>query len=308
MQFWTPSGKARILNGFGLLYKPRHAPGFGSRYRPALRDLYQVALAEFARVHVGVVFARARQRFTHHGVPYAALDTDHDGFLHLVAGDPADKLSLVLRRDGRSLLCRCTHLAAFSFMSVCTRAMSRRTFFIWLVLDSCCVATCMRRPNCALRSPSSSFCSSSPFFPRSSLAFMAYPSIRCTTMVRNGSLAAASAKASFARASVTPSISNRTLPGWISATKYSGLPLPLPMRTSAGLVEIGLSGNTRIQIRPPRLIWRDMARRAASSWRAVSRPRVVAFSPCSPKETLLPRVAMPVLRPFCCLRYLVLAG
>jgi len=33
----------------------------------------------------------------------------------------------------------------------------------------------------------------------------------------------------------------------------SGLPLPLPIRTSAGLVEIGLSGNTRIQIRPPRL-------------------------------------------------------
>src|SRR5258706_8957664 len=98
------------------------------------------------------------------------------------------------------------------------------------------------------------------------------------------------------------------LPGWISQTKYSGLPLPLPMRTSAGLEEMGLSGNTRIQMRPPRLMWRDMARRAASSWRAVSRPRVVAFRPYSPKDTLAPRVATPVLRPFCCLRYLVLAG
>ena len=61
-------------------------------------------------------------------------------------------------------------------------------------------------------------------------------------------------------------------------------------------------------MRPPRLMWRDMARRAASSWRAVRRPRAIAFRPYSPKDTLLPRVAMPVLRPFCCLRYLVRAG
>src|SRR5688572_21400024 len=98
------------------------------------------------------------------------------------------------------------------------------------------------------------------------------------------------------------------LPGWISHTKYSGLPLPLPMRTSAGLVETGLSGNTRIQMRPPRLMWRDMARRAASNCRAVRRPRVVAFRPYSPNDTLLPRVATPVLRPFCCFLYLVRAG
>src|SRR6476620_11736271 len=132
--------------------------------------------------------------------------------------------------------------------------------------------------------------------------------MRCATTVRNGSLAAASANASLASASVTPSISKMILPGWISDTKYSGLPLPLPMRTSAGLDEIGLSGNTRIQMRPPRLMWRDIARRAASSWRAVRRPRVVALRPYSPKDTLAPRVATPVLRPFCCLRYFVLAG
>src|SRR5215831_10538581 len=132
--------------------------------------------------------------------------------------------------------------------------------------------------------------------------------MRWTMIVRKGSFAEASAKASLASGSVTPSISNRTLPGWISQTKYSGLPLPLPMRTSAGFCEIGLSGNTRIQMRPPRLMWRDIARRAASSWRAVSRPRVVAFRPYSPKETLAPRVATPVFRPFCSLRYFLLAG
>src|SRR5207237_10821595 len=134
------------------------------------------------------------------------------------------------------------------------------------------------------------------------------PSMRCTTMVRNGSFAAASAKASLAVASVMPSISKMILPGWISLTKYSGLPLPLPMRTSAGFCDTGLSGKTRIQMRPPRLMWRDIARRPASSWRAVRRPRVVALRPNSPKDTLAPRVATPVLRPFCCLRYLVRAG
>src|SRR6266850_785072 len=80
------------------------------------------------------------------------------------------------------------------------------------------------------------------------------------------------------------------------------------MRTSAGLREIGLSGKMRIQIRPPRLIWRVMARRAASIWRAVRRPRPTAFRPYSPKLTLAPRVATPVLRPFCSLRYFLLAG
>src|SRR5688572_15779659 len=80
------------------------------------------------------------------------------------------------------------------------------------------------------------------------------------------------------------------------------------MRTSAGFLEIGLSGKMRIQIRPPRLMWRVMARRAASIWRAVRRPRSRALSPYSPKETLAPRVATPLLRPFCSLRYFLLAG
>src|SRR5712671_2693412 len=80
------------------------------------------------------------------------------------------------------------------------------------------------------------------------------------------------------------------------------------MRTSAGFLEIGLSGKMRIQTRPPRLMWRVIARRAASIWRAVRRPRPIAFRPYSPKETLAPRVATPLLRPFCSLRYFLLAG
>src|SRR5260221_14341955 len=71
---------------------------------------------------------------------------------------------------------------------------------------------------------------------------------------------------------------------------------------------MGLSGKMRIQTRPPGLMWRVIARRAASIWRAVRRPRPVALSPYSPKETLAPRVATPLLRPFCSLRYFLLAG
>src|ERR1700676_2290076 len=80
------------------------------------------------------------------------------------------------------------------------------------------------------------------------------------------------------------------------------------MRTSAGFWEIGLSRENRIQIRPPRLVLRVIARRAASIWRAVKRPRPTAFRPNSPKLTFAPRVATPVLRPFCSLRYFLLAG
>src|SRR5512141_444846 len=80
------------------------------------------------------------------------------------------------------------------------------------------------------------------------------------------------------------------------------------MRTSAGFFEIGLSGKMRIHTRPPRLMWRVMARRPASIWRAVRRPRARALSPYSPKETFAPRVATPLLRPFCSLRYFLLAG
>src|SRR5262249_43267657 len=76
------------------------------------------------------------------------------------------QLALVFRRGRRSFG---AHFVAFSFMMVRTRAMSRFTFLSWLVLASCCVATCMRRPNWARSSPSSSFCRSSPLFSLSSL-------------------------------------------------------------------------------------------------------------------------------------------
>src|SRR5699024_9170565 len=69
-----------------------------------------------------------------------------------------------------------------------------------------------------------------------------------------GSLWAARRMASRAFSSETPSISNSTRPGLTTATQYSGLPLPEPMRVSAGFSVTGLSGKILIQTLPPRLV------------------------------------------------------
>src|SRR3569623_1894919 len=102
---------------------------------------------------------------------------------------------------------------------------------------------------------------------------------RAITLVVIGSFSAARSNAVLAIAPGTPSSSNRIRPGFTRATQCSGLPLPEPMRTSAGLPETGTSGKMRIQRRPWRLMWRVIARRAASIWRAVIRSGSIAFRP-----------------------------
>src|SRR5690606_13734808 len=102
---------------------------------------------------------------------------------------------------------------------------------------------------------------------------------RSTTFDLTGSLAAASAKASRASSSGTPSISNITRPGLTTATHISGLPLPFPMRVTSGFFVTGLSGNTCVQTLPPRLMWLVFAVRAASICRFVTQPGSVACSP-----------------------------
>src|SRR3990172_1169178 len=275
---------------FRAPHELRHPPALGPRDRPALLDRDEIARLALVRLVVRVVLLGARHDLAVERVGDPALHAHRHGLVHLVAHHPSGELAAALGPGVLGL----GHLAlAFSASTVRTRAMSRRTFFSWLVFESCWVAFCIRRLNCALSSACSSVLSAPVSWARSSFAFMPHPNCRWTNVVLRGSLAAASANASRATGSSTPSISKSTLPGWISATKNSGLPLPLPIRTSAGFCETGLSGNTRIQIRAPRLTWRVIARRPASIWRAVSRPRVVAFRPYSPKLTLVPPVATP---------------
>src|SRR5689334_18002460 len=131
---------------------------------------------------------------------------------------------------------------------------------------------------------------------------------RVANLVLIGSFAAARRMASRASVSLTPSISKRMRPGRTTQTHCSGAPLPLPMRVSCGFLVIGLSGNTRIQILPPRLMKRVIATRAASICRSVIQHGSSAFSPSFPNELSPPRHALPGIRPRCCLRYFTFLG
>src|SRR6185312_6131275 len=131
---------------------------------------------------------------------------------------------------------------------------------------------------------------------------------RLTNRVFSASLWLASRIASAACASGTPSISNRIRPGFTTATQWSGAPLPLPIRVSAGFLVTGLSGNTRTHTLPPRFTKRVIATRLASIWRSVIQPGSSTFRPKSPNDSSPPVHALPDMRPRCCLRNLTFLG
>src|SRR5947209_6624124 len=105
------------------------------------------------------------------------------------------------------------------------------------------------------------------------------------------------ARQARAAGSGSPAISYITVPGLTTAAQYSGSPLPLPMRVSAGMAVTDLCGNTRMYSRPsPRTKWVAVTR-PASMTSALSQPPSSACSPYSPKATVLPLVACPRTRP-----------
>src|SRR3990172_9943663 len=97
-------------------------------------------------------------------------------------------------------------------------------------------------------------------------------------------------------------------PGRTTATHSSGLPFPLPIRVSAGFLVTGLSGNTRIQSFPPRLMNRGIARRAASICALGTQDGSSACRPYSPKAIDEPATDVPRIFPRCALRNLVRLG
>ena len=92
--------------------------------------------------------------------------------------------------------------------------------------------------------------------PASACASSAAATTDLIALRRSGTPPAASAPRGAAppppESSRTPATSNMIRPGLTTATQYSGLPLPEPMRVSAGFCVTGLSGKIRIQTLPPR--------------------------------------------------------
>ncbi len=118
-------------------------------------------------------------------------------------------------------------------------------------------------------------------------AYTAVQLSRDSNLHRMPSLLAARAMAPRATRSEQPFNSKITRPGFTTATQVSGFPLPLPIRVSKGFLDIGLSGNIRIQTCPRRCMWRVSAIRAASICWLVIHPLPSTCSPKSPKSSLL---------------------
>src|SRR5690349_15196135 len=158
-----------------LLHDPHDAPGLRLRELARGLDLDQVARLALVRLVVRVVLVRLDDDLVVDRVLDAPLDEHGHRLVHLVAGDATgDRLDQRLAR--RRFRRRCSRLLAHLYLpfaceaafvarplcasSVRTRAMPRRTSRNFAVFVNCCVARCIRKPNCSLRSASSSPCSS----------------------------------------------------------------------------------------------------------------------------------------------------
>src|ERR1700736_1227003 len=87
------------------------------------------------------------------------------------------------------------------------------------------------------------------------------------------------------------------MPGLMTAAQYSGSPLPLPMRVSAGMAVTDLCGKTRMYSRPSPRTECVAVIRPASMASALSQPPSRACRPNSPNFTELPRWALPFTLP-----------
>src|SRR3569832_1512833 len=285
---------------------PDHGPALQFRDRPALFDPDHVARLELVALVVGVIVLRAADGLLIDRMREAAIDAHHDRLGLLVADDNALKgpfrhvsclllvLGALLRGDGLDAGDVTTRLfEARGVLALPGGALEAQVEALLLQIeDRILHLVGAHRTNVG----------------RLHLGHGHYSAMRSTKRVLIGSLAAASSSASRAIWMLTPSISNITRPGLTRATHNSGEPLPEPMRTSAGFFDTGTSGNTRIQTRPARFMWRVSARRAASIWRAVTRSGSVAFRPNWPKANVAPEDATPWIRPLCAFRNFVFLG
>src|SRR5271165_2690359 len=174
------------LDNLCLLDQALDPPGLGLGKLAAGLDLDQVAFLVFVVLVVRVVLPRAGHDLAVERVLDPVLDQNRHGLVHLVADDAPDlgldeaALAGSRGRCHRRLEWFVHACPAFWLSSVFTRAMSRRTRTTLALFVSCCVAFCMRRPNCSLSNACSSVRSSSGDLSRRSLlrsdCFMLRPS------------------------------------------------------------------------------------------------------------------------------------
>src|SRR4029077_15610793 len=267
-----------------LLDDLQQRPGLAARHRTAGGDDDQVTIFRRALIIVRQQLGRAPDELAVGRVLHQPLDLDRDGLLHLGAdhppGEPACALRFYLR----------FHLGVFRAHGLLASGLGRLLLPQHrLHARDVAARVCEQRRLGLL--------AGGPLHAQRELLLaqlhellaqlgrgllaqllavllylsdLHYRTCRFTKEVETESLEPARRNASRAVTSSTPSISKSTLPGCTRATQYSTLPLPLPMRTSSGFLEIGTSGNTRIQICPPRFTWRTMARTAAPRTPAVT--------------------------------------
>src|SRR4051795_7374710 len=294
-----------MISGRFLLFAPDHGPALQLRDRLSLLDPHHVAPLELVVLVVRVIVFRAANGLLIDRMGKAAVDAHHNRLGLLVADDHALQRTFwhvgplllgvaLLRGDG---------LDAGDVAAGFTQP--RGVFQLPGGALETQIETLLLQIEDSVVHLIGAHCADIGGF---HLGHDHHSAMRATKRVLIGSLAAASDSASFAVCTVTPSISKMTRPGFTRATHSSGVPLPDPIRTSAGFFDTGTSGKMRIQTRPARFMWRVSARRAASIWRAVMRSGAIAFSPNWPNDKVAPDVAVPWMRPLCAFRNFVFFG
>src|SRR3954447_3221054 len=301
-----PRRSPRPKSGGLLVLAPDHCPALELGDRLAFLDPHGVARLELVVLVVRVVVLRPADRLLVDRMGEAAIDAHHNRLRLLVADDHALKRTFPHEHSPLLLLGALLRGDGLDPGDVAARlAQPRRVLQLaGGPLEAQVEALLLQIEDRVIHLVGAHRADIANFH----LGHGHYSAMRSTKRVLIGSLAAASDSASRAVCTATPSISKITRPGFTRATHNSGAPLPEPMRTSAGFFDTGTSGNTRIQTRPARFMWRVSARRAASIWRAVMRSGAIAFSPNWPKDKLAPEVAVPWMRPLCAFRNFVFFG
>src|SRR5262245_55192599 len=267
---------------FGFLHNACDDPALPAAQRPRGHERHAIADARFVLLVVGHEPRRQALLLAVDAVPDLALDGNDHALVHLVADDRPEYLDL--RHRFSSVPQSSVRDALFAQDGLHPRALAPqradlvgRLHLPHRFLDSQTTHLLVQLARAMLQ-----VVDRQPAQFRQLLADLhdtRSSAKRAANRVFIGSLAAASRIAARASSAVTPSISKRIRPGLITATQPSGAPLPLPMRVSCGFLVMGLSGNTRIQTLPPRLMPRVSATRAASICRSVSQHGSSDISP-----------------------------